>query len=263
VSGNDVEAQWRDAAAWWIDDGSVDPVYAETILPLLRRLLDLDGIDAPVLDLGCGEGSVADAVGADRVVGVDVTTDLLEVALGVMPVVRARLPHLDWVRPGSLGGAYSVLVIEHLADLDAFFASVAHVVQPGGRLIVVSNHPAYTAPGAGPLIDTSDGEVLWRWGPYFSIGTTEEPAGDGVMTFHHRPLATILTTAARFGWSLDELVESPLGEALASDPGFAGQDHLPRLFAARWTLQGSESTVKHSTVDADTSGNTQREDGLT
>ena len=237
VNGED---QWRSAAGWWIDDGAVDPVYPDTIHPLLRRLLDVERIDGPVLDLGCGEGSVAAVVESRSMIGVDVTTELLEVASGVMPVVRARLPHLDWVRPGSLGGAYCVLVIEHLVDLDAFFASVAHATTPGGRLVVISNHPAYTAPGAGPLIDTSDGEVLWRWGPYFSAASAQEPAGEGTMTFHHRPLGTILTMAARAGWALDELVEVPLAAAaIARDPGFAGQDHLPRLFAAGWTLHST------------------------
>lgn len=234
MTGDGLERQWADAAAWWHAEGARDPVYAETIHPLLDRLLPT-GDDRPLLDLGCGEGSVAAAL-TDRVfVGVDVTADLLAVARTKLPVVRARLPHLDWVRPGSVAGAMCVLSLEHLADLDAFFTAVRSVVRPG-VLVVVSNHPAYTAAGAGPLIDLSDGEVLWRWGPYFDHGVSEEPFGEGAITFHHRTFGAILTAAARAGWRLDEVLEVPLSRAaIARDPGYAGQEHLPRLYAARWS----------------------------
>lgn len=234
MSGSDLQRQWEEAAAWWTQEGATDPVYHETVLPLLRRLLPRDA-SLPLLDLGCGEGSVAAALDTPVVVGVDFTLPLLVEAQRAMPVVRARLPHLDWVRPGTIGGAFCVLTLEHLPDLDVFFTSVRAVVAPGGCLVVVSNHPAYTAAGAGPLIDLSDGEVLWRWGPYFALGVAEEPVGGGSITFHHRPLGTILTAAARAGWRLDELVEVPLDEAaIARDSGYAGQEHLPRLYAARW-----------------------------
>lgn len=231
---SDLEQQWRDAADWWTHEGASDPVYRETVLPLLERLLP--PADAgPILDLGCGEGSVAAALHGRSVIGVDLTAQLLAVAQRTMPVVRARLPHLAWVRPGAVEGALCVLTLEHLPDLDAFFTSVRTAVAPGGFLVVVSNHPAYTAAGAGPLIDLSDGEVLWRWGPYFALGVSEEPVGGGSVTFHHRPLGTILTAAAGAGWRLDEVIEVPLDPAaIARDPGYAGQEHLPRLYAARW-----------------------------
>lgn len=235
MTGRRVETQWREAARWWIDEGSRDPVYEETIHPLLRRLLAGREPEGPILDLGCGEGSVSQALGLSDVIGVDVTAELLSVAADRMPVVRARLPHLDWVRTGSVAGGYAVFVIEHLVDVDGFFASAAHAIAEGGFLIVVSNHPAYTAPGAGPLIDMSDGEVLWRWGPYFSTGVAHEPAGEDTVIFHHRTLASLLNSAASCGWALEELIEAPLApEAIARDPGLAGQDHLPRLVAGRW-----------------------------
>lgn len=229
-----MEGQWEDVAAWWLAEGSRDPVYRETIVPLLERLVPA-AQERPMLDLGCGEGSVAAALSARRFVGVDVTARLLAVARDRLPVVRARLPHLEWVRPGAVAGAMCILSLEHLSDLDAFFTSVRSVVAESGVLVVVSNHPAYTAPGAGPLIDLSDGEVLWRWGPYFDHGVSEEPAAGGAITFHHRTLGAILTAAAGAGWRLEVLEEVPLGAAaIARDPGYAGQEHLPRLYGARW-----------------------------
>ena len=229
-----LEQQWREATSWWLAEGSMDPVYRDTIIPLLHEVMPLEP-GGPVLDLGCGDGSVAAALGRGDIIGVDITHELLEVANGVMPVVQARLPHLDWLKPSSLAGAYCVLVLEHLASTEAFFTSVAESVAPGGFLVVVANHPAYTAAGSGPLIDTNDGEVLWRWGPYFSESVSEEPAGTGVITFHHRTMGALLTSAAAAGWVLEHLAELPLSpNAIARDPGFAGQEHLPRLVAVRW-----------------------------
>jgi SAM-dependent methyltransferase len=176
------------------------------------------------------------AVAAARVVGCDWSRDLLRRAAASGPVVRCRLPDLGWLRSGSVDAAYAVMVIEHLTDVVAFFVEAARVVRPGGVLVVVQNHPAYTPPGAGPIIDQTDGEVLWRWGSYFDEVSGPEPAGGGSITFHHRPMGTLLTAAAGAGWCLERLEERGLGpEAIARDAAMAGQEHMPRLLAARWT----------------------------
>lgn len=228
---------WDDALAdWWVEEVASDPVYADEVVPLV-----LDALD-PVagclyLDLGCGEGEVMRAVAARgaRIVGCDLSERLARRAAAAGPVAVCRLPDLGWVRPGSLDGALAVLVLEHLVEAAALFAAAAAAVRPGGVLALVANHPAYTAPGSGPLVDPEDGEVLWRWGPYMEEGSSEEPAGQGTVTFHHRSLAVLLTTAASAGWCLDRLVEHGVGERrAAADPLLAAQRQIPRLLAARW-----------------------------
>ncbi len=167
--------------------------------------------------------------------GCDVNPRLLARARTAGPVVLAHLPQLGWLRPGSVDGAFAVLVIEHLADIGSLLAAVRQVVRPGGTLAVIANHPAFTPPGAGPFVDPEDGEVLWRWGQYLRLGSSQEPAGDGTVTFHHRPLGTLLTAAAEAGWSLEWLTERGVGdEAAARDPLLARQRMIPRLLAARW-----------------------------
>ena len=82
----------------------------------------------------------------------------------------------------SVDGAYAVLVVEHLADHRGFFSETTRVVRPGGVLVVVTNHPVWTAPDSSPITD-SDGEVLWRPGECFSSGTVDVAAGGGIVTF--------------------------------------------------------------------------------
>lgn len=219
-------------AEWWIGEVANDPSYAEEIIPLLVELLgDLPGT---VLDLGCGEGQGMAAVSAP-VIGCDLSLPLAERAAAHGATVVARLPDLRWLKTGAVDGAYCVLVLEHLPTLDGFFEEVNRVVRDEGSLVVISNHPAYTAPGAGPIIDQSDGEVLWRWGPYFTAASDEAPAGDQKVTFHHRPLGSVLNAAAGAGWSLEQLEERGLGpDSVARHPGMAGQEHMPRLLGIRW-----------------------------
>ncbi|MBP1632304.1 MAG: putative methyltransferase [Acidobacteria bacterium] len=228
---------WDDAVAdWWVEEVATDPVYADEVIPLaLGALQPVAG--GLYLELGCGEGEVMRALAGcgARVLGCDLSARLARRAARTGPVAVCRLPDLSWVRPGSLDGALAVLVLEHLPDGLGLFVAVAGAVRPGGVLALVSNHPAYTAPGSGPLVDPEDGEVLWRWGPYMEDGASTEPAGGGTVTFHHRPLGVLLTAAAAAGWSLESLVEHGVGEErAAADPLLGAQRQIPRLLAVRW-----------------------------
>lgn len=216
-------------ARWWIEEVSTDPSYERDVDPLLNGLVPA----APsglVLDVGCGEGRSLGRFG--RTIGVDLLPSLARLAAVRGPVVVAdaatSLPFAD----GGFEGAYAVLVLEHLADPSRLIAELARVVRPGGWCVVVHNHPALTAPDSGPVVDTSDGEVLWRWGTYLGSGHTDEPAGTGTVRFHHRTTGELLSLFAGAGWSLEALAEAPLGDM--DDPLLYAQRFIPRLLGARW-----------------------------
>ena len=146
--------------------------------------------------------------------------------------MQCRLPDLGWARDGSLDGAYTSLVFEHLADLPLMFREAYRVVKLGGVLVTVMNHPFYAAPDSGPVIDPTDGELFWRWGKYLSNGKTAEPAGNGSVTFYHRSLSVLLNMATDSGWVLECMTER--GIAFGSDSLLAQQQEIPRLLAVRW-----------------------------
>lgn len=228
---------WDDRlAAWWLGEVASDPAYRDEVLPLALEMLRPER-DRLYLDLGCGDGRLLDAVAAAgaRAVGVDASATLAATARVAGPVVVGRIPDLGFLGDSSVDGVAVVLVLEHLEETGHVFAEAARVTRPGGVLALVVNHPLLTAPGSGPLLDPEDGEVLWRWGDYMGDGFTDEPAAEGSVRFHHRPLAALLTTAARAGWSLEELAERSVGpERAASDPLLTAQDQVPRLLGARW-----------------------------
>lgn len=214
---------WADLTEWWLSEVEGDPAYQDVVTPLLMDVLQSES-DMLYLDAGCGEGRVMRAVTESGAVvhGLDINEDLVRRAGVAMVADLVRIP----VREGSYDGVYSVLTLEHLADHQAFFAEAAHVTRPDGVMAIVINHPSWTAPGSTPISD-SDGEVLWRPGDYFSNGTSEIPAGEGTVIFHHRSMADLLNAAADTGWSLERLVEQPHHE-------FEDQEGIPRLLACRW-----------------------------
>ncbi len=230
-----VSDDWVDLASWWVDEAATDPAFTTDVLPLTAQLLD--GVEGPLLDLGCGEGRMLRALaGAGRpLVGVDINGQLAALASTAAPVVRAGLPRLDWLREAALGGVYAVLVVEHIADLAGLCTAAHRVVRDGGAMVVVANHPAFTAPGASPIADPDDGEVLWRWGNYFTPGPVPIEIGGMTVSFHHRAMGEMLTTAAGAGWELQRLIERPLSAAaIARMPGYRGQEAVPRLVGFRW-----------------------------
>ncbi len=230
--GNQV-SEWEQLADWWLGEVA-DPAYEHDVQPLLDIMLA--GLDGPTLDLGCGDGRLLDQL-PGPVLGCDLSRFLLEHARRRgMAVVQSDIPDLDWLRADSVGVAVACLVLEHIPNGEAFFEAAARVVRPHGSLVVVSNHPAYTSGGAGPVVDQSDGEVLWRWGTYLYDSISAEPAGTGSVVFHHRSLGSLLTTAARVGWDLRHVSEAGAGpETIASVPAMQGQDHMPRLIGLRWS----------------------------
>lgn len=220
---------WRDLGDWWIGEIEADPAYESVITPMMLGLLrpQPSGL---YLDLGAGEGRVMRAVaGRDgRVHGMDISPALALAASASGPLMIGELPKLSFIRDSSYDGLYCVLVFEHVEDQDTLFAEAARVTKLGGVLVLVMNHPQWTAPRSTPITD-DDGEILWRPGDYFSAGVTLERAGDKVVVFHHRSLASIVTAAAGAGWSLEEMVEAPHHD-------LPEQSGIPRLLGCRWRL---------------------------
>jgi len=116
--------------------------------PVVREALgDVAGL--AVLDLGCGTGRhalwLANASAA--VTAIDFSEGMMERARAkpgaekvrfLVHDLHERLPFAD----GTFDRVVSGLVLEHLRDLDPFFAEARRVLRPGGRAVVSGMHPA-------------------------------------------------------------------------------------------------------------------------
>jgi SAM-dependent methyltransferase len=85
---------------------------------------------APILDVGCGDGHLADELPAGSGwVGVDASA--AQVASAPRPVVLADAEHLP-VRSGSCGAVAALWMLYHLDDPTVAIAEARRVLRPGG-----------------------------------------------------------------------------------------------------------------------------------
>lgn len=231
---------WDANAKWWKDtftDGA-DREYEIEILPLVAA--ELFG-RRRIVDIGCGEGQVARRLAADgaAIVGVDPSGEQLKNALvesrneiAYVQAIGEALP----LRSRSVDAAVCCLVIEHTLDTDAVLAEAARILAPGGRFLLLVNHPAFQGPGSGFVDDQILDEHYWRVGPYLKEQWVIENVDPAVsLGFSHRPLSRYINPVVDAGLVLTRLIEpSPQRELLdgSSDPDFEAT--IPRLCAMRF-----------------------------
>ena len=112
---------------------------------------------ATILDLACGTGDLCKGLAAAglRPVGMDLSFGMLAAARTEVPLAQAdalRLPVPD----GSVDGVTCGFALRNFVELAPFFAELARVVRPGGRIALLE-----VAEPANPLL---------RWGHAIYFG---------------------------------------------------------------------------------------------
>ncbi|MCI0378969.1 MAG: class I SAM-dependent methyltransferase [Gemmataceae bacterium] len=135
--------------------------------PVVRAAIgDVRGLH--VLDLGCGTGRHAHwlaATGA-TVTAVDFSEGMLAEARSRPGAEAIRFVVHDLEAPlpfpaGQFDLVVSGLVLEHLRELDGFFAEACRVLKPAGRAVVSAMHPAMFLRGAqARFTDPATGELV-------------------------------------------------------------------------------------------------------
>ena len=214
---------WEKHADWWQDgftDGA-DAEYEEQIIPLALDLLA--GRDT-LLDVGTGEGQIARrliAADADRVIGVDPTASQISVAAeraGGPVYLRSDADALPF-RDATFDGALACLVYEHIEEMEEALRESARVLRPGGRFVLMLNHPLLQTPGSGWIDDQwlDPPESYWRLGPYLQeASTVEEVQKDVYIPFVHRPLSRYLNAMIEAGFGIQRMIEPAPPEGFLS-----------------------------------------------
>ena len=134
----------------------------------------LDGLPAGVaLDAACGTGrfSVHLADRGHRVIGVDNSREMLELARAKVPSADFRLGDLhDLPLPdASVDVVLCALALAHVPDLAPVMAQFARVVRPGGHVVIADAHH----------------ELVFRGSVVKAVSPTGEPGL--VATYRHTP----------------------------------------------------------------------------
>jgi SAM-dependent methyltransferase len=230
---------WEAHAGWWQRQftAGADPEYEEQIIPLA---VEWTGGRRRVLEVGLGEGQVARAVAAAHacaVFGVDLTAAQIVEAQrrgGVRGLARADACALPFAA-GAFDAVVVCLVFEHLDDLDGAVAEAARVLAPGGRFLLLLNHPLLQTPDSGWIDDQvlDPPEQYWRIGPYLVEQAVVEEVERGVhIRFVHRPLSRYVNALAANGVVIEHMVEpAPPEGFLARAPEYRDAATVPRLLA--------------------------------
>jgi SAM-dependent methyltransferase len=230
---------WERHAGWWQEhftDGA-DPEYEEQILPLVERYT---AGAARVCEVGCGEGQVARRIasaGASLVVGIDGSVaQVAEAAARAGGPVYARADASRLPLPdGTMDAVVVCLVFEHLDDIASPIAEISRVLAPGGRFVLLLNHPLLQTPGSGWVDDhmVDPPEQYWQLGNYLEPTAVVEEVSKGVfIRFVHRPLGTYLNGLTDAGLVFERMEEPPPPPGfLAAAPEYPLASHIPRLLA--------------------------------
>jgi 2-polyprenyl-6-hydroxyphenyl methylase / 3-demethylubiquinone-9 3-methyltransferase len=139
-------ARFQSAASrWWDPQGEMRPLHDlnPVRLDYVERAAGLAGLD--VLDVGCGGGLLAEAMARKgaRVVGLDMASDLLEVAK--LHALESGIPleyRLESAEDHAVAhaAAYDVVtcmeMLEHVPDPTAVVDALATMVRPGGHVFL-------------------------------------------------------------------------------------------------------------------------------
>lgn len=146
------KTSWGKVAGWYDEllEQSKDSFQEKVILPNLLRLLDIKKGMA-ILDIACGQGYFARAFhekGAS-VTGCDISPELIEIAkkhspkeIGYFTAPADRLTEMS----GKFDAVTIILAVQNIENISGVFAECAKVLKPGGRAVVVLNHPAFRIP---------------------------------------------------------------------------------------------------------------------
>lgn len=211
--------------------------------PEMKRLLpDVQGLN--VLDIGCGYGENClnfAMSGAEHVVGIDISSRMLEVARinSSHPVIEYI--HMDMAELNTLKGmfdlAYSSLAFHYEKDFHTLINTIYEYLNPGGILLFSQEHPIVTATknGEGHYNRDENGNCIsYTFADYGYEGKRSSFWYIDNVENYHRRMGTIVSTLAHIGFIIEELVETlPDRNALQQRPDMIKEYMKPSFLIIR------------------------------
>ncbi|MEY2160052.1 MULTISPECIES: class I SAM-dependent methyltransferase [unclassified Rhodanobacter] len=180
-------------------------------LALYQRLVRRYIPPGPVVDFGCGMGHLLKRLGRDRVAAGVEASEWASVASRQNCPASTVYRSLDEIPTAAYAGIVSIHVVEHIEDegLAAVLAQFKRILQPGGRLLIVTPDAtgwASRTKGTAWLALTDPthinlkGHAAWRQ-LFLDHGfTVLKEAADGLYDFPYPPRKSRLIDIALRGW---------------------------------------------------------------
>ena len=230
---------WEQHAEWWqreFTDGA-DPEYEEQILPLIDR--HLAGVAAGARHrLRGGTGLAPGRRARRRRWSGSIRPARRSPWRRSEPAARSTpgpSPTTCRAASGAFDAVVMCLVIEHIDPIEPCIHEIARVLAPGGRFLLLLNHPLLQTPGSGWIDDQILEEQYWRVGPYIHDDETLEQVAPGIdLPFMHRPLSRYVHVMGEVGLLIEDMDEPPPPPGfIASAWEYGSASTIPRLMLIR------------------------------
>ncbi len=210
---------WGEVADWYDNylETNKDSYQEKVIAPNLIRILDIKK-EMRIHDLACGQGffSRKFASAGAVVTGSDISKELIEQAKKhSRDIVYSVSPahKLPFLKNNSVDAVTIVLAIQNIAEFSETFAEAHRVLAPGGRLVLVLNHPTFRIPKRSSWdFDPKSGVQYRRIDGYLSATKNEiimnpGKAGSETTISYHRSLQEFFKTLSKNNFAVTRLEE--------------------------------------------------------
>lgn len=208
---------------------------------LFSMMPDLTG--KHVLDLGCGYGEHCKMFvdrGAERVVGIDISAKMLEVAMRENSDPRITYIQMPMEDIGRIEGSFDVVVsslaLHYVEDFVGVAKNVYALLNEGGVFVFSQEHPLVTSHSDGSrwTKDENGNKLHLNLSNYGVEGERETAWFVDNVKIYHRTFSGIVNTLLAAGFTLEEMVEPlPTPELLERYPQHKDLFHKPDFLLIR------------------------------
>jgi len=204
--------------------------------PAIKSLLpDLKG--KRILDLGCGYGESCSYFiekGAQKVVGIDISKKMLEVARKEnshenIEYLEKSMDDIENLS-GKFDLVYSSLALHYMENFGKLLRDINNLLSKDGEFIYSQEHPLSTAHGKGLrwTRDEDGTRVHYNLANYMKSGKRETTwFVDGVIKYH-RTFSEIINTVNECGFQIEKILEPlPSEEDIKLIPKMVQDFHKP------------------------------------
>lgn len=244
------DTHWDNVAEWYDTlvghEGS--EFHQHVVLPGVTRLLAAKAGES-VIDVACGQGVLCRLLqrAGVTVTGVDASPALIEAARQRGPgdirydVGDARA--LSFLPESSFDAAACVLSIQNMHPIRPVFESIARVLRPWGRCVIVMMHPAFRGPKETSWSWDDETKVQYRRVDRYLVPrktpiVAHPGSAPGVYTWSfHKPLELYFKALRQAGMLVDALEEWPSHKTSDSGPRAPAENvarkEIPMFLALR------------------------------
>ena len=182
---------------------------------MLDMIPDLKGKN--VLDLGCGYGkNCIDFInrGAACVFGVDISIKMLEIAKSESAHKNIQYKSIDMNNISEIKDkfdfVYSSLSFHYIEDFKMLAENIFTLLNVGGCLLFSQEHPIMTATIDGKCYwnkDENGNKISYTFSNYSQSGLRKSHWYVNNVEKYHRTFGETITTLAKIGFTIDEVVE--------------------------------------------------------